>query len=86
MDVIEKECNPEESKQNKTEINSKLVVILSRVMPDMMKQAQEEDVDISKDMHHVNLGKKPILAQIRNIKSKTVCRYLQIVLSWGPYT
>ena len=43
--------------------------ILSRVTLSMMKKAQEEDVDISKMMCYVKSGKKPMLAQIKEIKS-----------------
>ena len=60
----------------KINAHSKMVDILSRVTPGMMKEAQEEDVDISKAICHVKSGKKPPLAQIRKIKSRPVQRYL----------
>ena len=41
-----------------------------------MKEAQEEGVDISKSIHYVKSGKKPMLAQIREVKSRPVQRYL----------
>ena len=50
--------------------------VLSRVTLSMMKEAQEEDVYISRTMHYVKSGKKPMLAQIRKIKSRPVQRYL----------
>ena len=48
-----------------------MVDIMSKVSLDMVSQAQEEDLDISKAMHCINLVKKP-LAQIRKIKSAVV--------------
>ena len=60
----------------KTNVHSKMVDVLSRVTPSMNKEAQEEDVDISKMIHYVKSGKKPVLAQIWKIKSRPVCRYL----------
>ena len=57
-------------------MHSEMVDVLSRVTLSMMKEAQEEDVDISKTMHYVKSGKKPTLAQIRKIKSRPVQRYL----------
>ena len=51
--------------------------VLSKVSPKMVRQAQKEDLEISKVMHYVNLGRKPSPAQIRKLKSKIVCRYLQ---------
>ena len=47
------------------------------VSPEMMRQAQEEDLEISKVRCYVMLTRKPSLAQIRKLKSKIVCRYLQ---------
>ena len=38
----------------------------------MMKEAQEENVDISKTIFYVKSGRKPVLAQIRKIKSRPV--------------
>ena len=53
----------------------------------MIKKAQQEDVNITKTMHHVTLGKKPTFAQIERFKSRTVCMYLwqfnQLVLRQG---
>ena len=53
-----------------------MVDILSKVTPGMMKEAQEEDVNISKMIHYVKSGKKPMLTQIAKIKSRPVHRYL----------
>ena len=50
--------------------------VLSKVTPDMMKEAQEEDIDISKIMCYVTSGKKPMLDQIWKIESRHVPRYL----------
>ena len=41
-----------------------------------MKDAQEEDIDISKTIAFVKSAKKPKLAQIHKIKSRPVHRYL----------
>ena len=38
----------------------------------MMKEAQEEDIDISKTIHYVTSGRRLTLAQIRKIKSRPV--------------
>ena len=42
----------------KINMHSKMVDILSNITPGMMKEAQEEDVDISKMMCYVKSGKK----------------------------
>ena len=54
-----------------------MVDVLSKVSPEMMRQAQEEDLEISKVRCYVMLARKPSLAQIRKLKSKIVHRYLQ---------
>ena len=51
--------------------------VLSKVSPEMKRQAQEEDLEIGKARCYVMLARKPSLAQIRKLKSKIVCRYLQ---------
>ena len=56
---------------------STMVDILSKVSTEMMRQVQEEDLEISKVMCYVKLGRKPSLSQIRKLKSKIACRYLQ---------
>ena len=53
-----------------------MVDVLSQVTPGLMKEAWEEGVDISKTMCYVKCGRKPMLAQIRKIKSRPVWRYL----------
>ena len=58
----------------KINVYSKMVDVLSRVTPSMMKEAQEKDVNISKTIHYVKSGRKPKLAQIRRIKSRPVQR------------
>ena len=60
----------------KISVHSKMVNILSKVTPGMMKEVHEEDIDISKTICYVKSGKKPALAQIWKIKSRPVCRYL----------
>ena len=72
--AIQEESIPDVSKQSKIVKNSEIIDILSKAVPDMMKQALEDYVNVSKS--HVKLRKMPTLAQIRRIKSKTVCRYL----------
>ena len=52
----------------KIKVHSEMVDVLSQVTPGMMKEAQEEDVDISKTICYVKSGRKLMLAQIRNIK------------------
>ena len=56
---------------------SAMVDVLSKVSPEMMRQAQEEDLEIGKVRCYVMLARKPSLAQIRKLKSKIVCRYLR---------
>ena len=60
----------------KIKVHSEMLDVLSKVTPGMMKEAQEEDVDISKTICYVKSGRKPMLAQIRKIKSSPVQRYL----------
>ena len=55
---------------------SAMVDVLSKVSPEMMRQAQEEDLEISKIRCYVMLARKPSLAQISKLKSKIVHRYL----------
>ena len=52
----------------KISVHSQMVDILSRVTPGMMNGSQE-DINISKTIHYVESGKKPMLAQICKIKS-----------------
>ena len=71
-------------------VHGKMVDILSKVTPGMMKEAQEEDIDISKTIHYVSSGMKTTLSHIQKIKSRTVHRYLhqfdQLVFCQGvPY-
>ena len=65
-------------------VYSKMVDMLSKVTPGMMKEAQEEDIDISKTIHYVKSGRKPTLAQIQKIKSrpvlKSLCQFDQLVV------
>ena len=60
------------TRKEKINVHREMVDVLSRVTPSMMKEAQEEDVDISKTMHYVKSGKKPMLAQMTKIKSRPV--------------
>ena len=47
-----------------------MVDVLSKVSPEMMRQAQEEDLEISKVRCCVVLTRKPSLAQIRKLNPK----------------
>ena len=51
-------------------MHSKMVDVLSRVTLSMMKEAQEEDVDVSKTICYVKSGKKRMIAQIKKVKIK----------------
>ena len=85
--AVQIEINQQAPDSEKISMNSKMVDVLSRVTPSMMKEAQEEDVDISKMMCYVKYGRKPMHAQIRKIKKRPVWRHLwqfnQLVFSQG---
>ena len=55
------------SDNEKINVHSEMVDVLSRVTPSMIKEAQGEDVGINKTIHYVKSGRKPTLAQIRKI-------------------
>ena len=74
--AVQAEISQQAPDSRKINAHSGMVDVLSRVTPSMMKEAQEEDVDISKIIRYVKSGKKPTLAQIRKIKSRPVQRYL----------
>ena len=63
--AVQIEINKQAPDSEKISVHSKMADVLSRVTPSMMKEAQEEDVDISKIMCYVKSGKKPMLSQIR---------------------
>ena len=77
---LKREAQTEISQQapdsGKINVHSEMVDVLSRVTPSMMKEAQEEDIDISKTICYVRSGRKPMLAPIRKVKSRPVQRYL----------
>ena len=50
--------------QRKINVHSQMVNILIKVTPGIMKEAQEEDVDISMTICYVKSGKEPALVQI----------------------
>ena len=52
------------TKQLPDSAHSKMLDILSKVTPGMMKEAQEEDIDINKTIPYVKSGKKLTPAQI----------------------
>ena len=60
----------------KISVHSEMLDVLSRVISSMMKEAQEEDVDINRQYTMLNLAEKKLLAQIRKIKLRPVQRYL----------
>ena len=74
--AVQAEISQQAPDSRKINVHIGMVDILSRVTPSMMKEAQEEDVDISKTICYVKSGKKPMLAQIRKVKSRPVQRYL----------
>ena len=74
--AVQAEIYQQAPDSRKINVHSGMVDILSRVTPSMMKEAWEEDIDISKTIHYVKSGKKPTLAQIRKVKSRPVQRYL----------
>ena len=49
---------------DKIQAHCEMVDVLGKLSPKMMKQAQGDDVDISKVMHYAKSGKKTIPAQI----------------------
>ena len=74
--AVQAEISQQVPDSRKINVHSGMVDVLSRVTPSMMKEAQEEDVDISKTICYVKSGKKLMLAQIRKVKSRPVQRYL----------
>ena len=70
--AVQIEISQQAPDSGKVNAHSEMVDILSRVTPSMMKEAQEEDVDISKTICYVKFGKNPTLAQIRKVKSRPV--------------
>ena len=46
---------------------STMLDVLSKMSPEMMRQAQEEDLEISKVRHYVILASKPSLVQIKKL-------------------
>ena len=53
---------------DKIKCSGTMVDVLNEVSPEVMRQAQEEDLDFNKAMPYVNSGKKLSLGQIRKIK------------------
>ena len=74
--AVQAEITMQVPDSEKISAHNKMVDILSKVTPSMMKDAQEEDIDISKMICYVKSGKKPTFAQIHKNKSKPVHRYL----------
>ena len=70
--AVQAEINQQAPDSRKINAHSGMVDVLSRVTPSMMKEAQGEDIGISKTIRYVKSGKKPMLAQIRKIKSRPV--------------
>ena len=75
--AVQAEMSQQAPDSRKFNVQSGKVDVLSRVTPSMMKEAQKEDIDIGKTIHYVKSGKKPMLAQIRKIKSRPMRRYLR---------
>ena len=74
--AVQTEVTKQVPDSKKISVHSEMVDILSKVTLGMMKEAQKEDIHISKTICYVRSGKKPILAQICKIKSRPVHRYL----------
>ena len=70
--TVQTEISQQAQDRGKINVHSGMVDILSRVTTSMVKEAQEEDLDISKTICYVKSGKKPTLAQIRKVKSRPV--------------
>ena len=70
--AVQAEISQQVPDTRKINVQSGMVDVLSRVTPSMMKEAQEEDIDIGKTICYVKSGKKPMLAQIRKVKSRPV--------------
>ena len=62
--AVQTEITKQAPENEKINVHSKMMDILCKVTPSMMKEAQEEDVDISKTICYVKSGRKPTLAQI----------------------
>ena len=60
--AVQTEISQQAPDSRKINVHSEMVDILSRVTLSMMKEAQEEDVDISKIICYVKFGKKLMLA------------------------
>ena len=65
--AVQTEISQQAPDSGKIIVHSEMVDVLSRVTPSIMKEAQEEDIDISKTIHYVKSGKKPTFAQIRKV-------------------
>ena len=74
--AVQAEISQQVPDSRKINVHSGMVDVLSTVTPSMMKEPQEEDIDVSKTICYVKSGKKPMLAQIRKVKSRPVQRYL----------
>ena len=75
--AVQTEVTKQLPDSEKINMHSKMVDILSKVTPSMMKGTREEDIDISKMIFYVKSDKKPTLPQICKIKSRPVNRYVQ---------
>ena len=70
--AVQTEINKQAPDCQKINVHSEMVGVLSKVTLSMMKEAQEEDVDISKMICYVESVRKPLLSQIQKIKSRHV--------------
>ena len=59
-----------------------MVDILKRVSPDMMKEAQEEDIDISKTIHYVNLARKQCLLKYNKLNQNMCMGISTSLIGW----
>ena len=84
--AVQREITKQALHSETINVHSEMVDVLSRVTPGMMKEAQEDDVDISKIMCYVKSGKKPMLAQMWKFKSRPVqgiWQFDQLAFCWG---
>ena len=66
--AVQTEITKQVPDNEKINMHSEMVHVLSRLTQSMMKQAPEEDVDISEMICYVKSGRKAMLGQIWKIK------------------
>ena len=69
--AVQEEMTKQLPDSEKISAHSEMMGILSKVTPEMMKEAQEEDIDISKTIHYIKSGKKTTLCSDTKNEIKT---------------